>query len=87
MTVLGGKGPGMSITDKPGPTSDGDPIDLLAATIDARSDEAGEQIAELIEHAEELGRDVEHSPIAPADETPTEESDDDPAVTDEIDGD
>jgi hypothetical protein len=77
----------MSITDEPGRTSDGDPIDHLAPTVDARSDEAGEQTAELVEHAEEFGRDVEQSPIAPAGEAPTEETDDDPAVTGEIDGD
>ena len=35
-----------------------DPIDQEAAEIDARSEEAPEQIAELIEHAQELGRDT-----------------------------
>jgi hydroxypyruvate isomerase len=84
---LGGTGPGVSTTDNPGQASDVDPIDREAATIDARSDDAREQIAELVEHAEALGRDVEDSPIAPADEAPTEETADDPAVTGEIDGD
>ena len=36
-----------------------DPIDEEAAEIDARSEEAPEQIAELIEHAQEMGRDTE----------------------------
>lgn len=35
-----------------------DPIDEEAAEIDARSEEAPEQIAELIEHAQEMGRDT-----------------------------
>ena len=77
----------MSINDEPGKTKVVDPIDREAATIDARSDEASEQIAELVEHADEVGRDVEDSPIRPADETPTVETSDDPAVTGEIDGD
>ncbi|MCU1394774.1 MAG: hypothetical protein JWM34_3202 [Ilumatobacteraceae bacterium] len=67
--------------------ADIDPIDREAATIDARSDDAREQIAELVEHAEELGRDVDDSPIPPAGAAPTEETSDDPAVTGEIDGD
>jgi hypothetical protein len=77
----------MSINDEPGKTNDVDPIDREAATIDARSDEASEQIAELVEHAAEVGRDVEDSPIPAADETPTGETADDPALTGEIDGD
>jgi hypothetical protein len=77
----------MNISDQPGDTDDIDPIDREAATIDARSDDAREQIAELVEHADEVGRDVEDSPIGPSDATPTEETDDDPAVTGEIDGD
>jgi hypothetical protein len=77
----------MSITHDSGKTSDVDPIDREAATIDGRSEDAREQIAELVEHADELGRDVEDSPIPPADEAPTEETADDPAVTGEIDGD
>jgi hypothetical protein len=39
-----------------------DPIDEEAAHIDARSEEASELIEELIEHAEEEGRDVEQEP-------------------------
>lgn len=35
-----------------------DPIDEEAAEIDARSEDAPEQIAELIEHAHEMGRDT-----------------------------
>ncbi len=80
----------MSMTNQPDKTSPIDPIDHEAAMIDARSDEAAEQVAELVEHAEELGRDVEHSPVPPADHAPTEETEeteDDPAVTGEIDGD
>jgi hypothetical protein len=36
-----------------------DPIDREAAEIDPRSPEAPEDIEELIEHADELGRDPE----------------------------
>jgi hypothetical protein len=36
-----------------------DPIDVEAAEIDARSPDAPEQIEELVEHAEALGRDAE----------------------------
>ena len=36
-----------------------DPVDRDAAGIDARSPDAPEQIEELIEHAEELGREPE----------------------------
>jgi len=36
-----------------------DPIDEEAAEIDARSPIAEEQIGELVEHAQELGRDAE----------------------------
>ncbi|MCU1400637.1 MAG: hypothetical protein JWN62_3746 [Acidimicrobiales bacterium] len=74
-------------TDHSDSAADVDPIDREAATIDARSEDAPEQIAELVEHAEELGRDVSASPIPPADDSPTEETSDDPAVTGEIDGD
>jgi hypothetical protein len=35
-----------------------DPIDEEAAEIDARSEDAPEQIAELIEHAQEMGRET-----------------------------
>ena len=35
-----------------------DPIDEEAATIDPRSEDAAEEIAELIEHARDLGRDA-----------------------------
>ncbi|MCU1387324.1 MAG: hypothetical protein JWL72_662 [Ilumatobacteraceae bacterium] len=79
----------MSTTDhsESAAAADVDPIDREAAAIDARSEDAPEQIAELVEHAEELGRDVSESPIPPADEAPTEESSDDPEVTGEIDGD
>jgi hypothetical protein len=77
----------MNISDEPGKTNDVDPIDREAAAIDARSDDAREQIAELVEHADDLGRDVEDSPIGPADDTSAEETQDDPAVTGEIDGD
>jgi hypothetical protein len=36
-----------------------DPLDVEAADIDPRSPEAVEEIEDLIEHAEELGRDPE----------------------------
>ena len=36
-----------------------DPLDEEAAEIDARSPDAPEEIKELIEHAQELGRDTE----------------------------
>jgi len=35
-----------------------DPIDREAAKIDARSEDAPEEIEELIEHARDLGRDA-----------------------------
>ncbi len=35
-----------------------DPIDREAAQIDARSEDAPEEIEELIEHARDLGRDA-----------------------------
>ena len=77
----------VSDTDESNDAIEADPIDREAATIDPRSEDAPDQIAELVEHAEELGRDVGDSPIAPADEMATEETADDPAVTGEIDGD
>lgn len=58
----------MTFTDEPEqsrtpePSGDVDPLDQEAAAIDARSDEAPEQIAELMEHAEELGRSVDDTP-------------------------
>lgn len=43
-----------------GDTSDTpDPIDAEAAAIDPRSTEAAEDVDELIEHAEDLGREPE----------------------------
>jgi hypothetical protein len=39
-------------------TAEPDPIDREAAHIDARSDDAPEEIEELIEHARDLGRDA-----------------------------
>lgn len=66
---------------------DVDPIDREAAAIDARSNEAHEQIAQTVEHADELGRDVQDSPVASADDASTEETSDEPAVTGERDGD
>jgi hypothetical protein len=39
-----------------------DPIDEEAAHIDARSEDAAEEIEELMEHAAEEGRDVEQEP-------------------------
>lgn len=46
---------------------DADPIDEEAAEIDGRSQDAAEEIAELIEHARELDRDApaEVDPDAP----------------------
>jgi hypothetical protein len=43
-----------------------DPIDAEAATIDARSEDAAEQIEELVEHAEELSRNPQ-VPVSPTD--------------------
>jgi hypothetical protein len=48
----------MSTPNEPEP----DPIDEEAAAIDARSEEAAEEIEELREHAAEQGRDVEPEP-------------------------
>jgi hypothetical protein len=66
----------MSTSDKSDEANDVDPIDREAATIDARSEDARERIADLVEHADDVGRDVEDSPIPPADETSTEDPDD-----------
>lgn len=52
----------MDVSDSPEAV---DPIDEEAAEIDARSPDAAEQIAELIEHADDLGRDADQ-PVAPA---------------------
>jgi hypothetical protein len=41
------------MTDAP---QEPDPLDTEAAEIDARAEDAPEEIQELIEHAEELGR-------------------------------
>jgi hypothetical protein len=43
-----------------------DPIDAEAATIDARSEDAAEQIEELVDHAEELKRNPQ-GPVSPTD--------------------
>ena len=53
-----GNGQGMSETN-----SQPDPIDTEAADIDARDPDAAEEIEELIDHAEDLGR----SPDQPVD--------------------
>jgi hypothetical protein len=45
------------MTSETTPDPSPDPIDVEAAEIDARSPDAPEEIAELIEHAEDLGRD------------------------------
>jgi hypothetical protein len=50
--------PAMSTPNDPEP----DPIDEEAAAIDARSEDAAEEIEELREHAAEQGRDVEPEP-------------------------
>lgn len=76
----------MSSSDNSGQDNEVDPIDREAAMIDARSEDAPEQIARLVEHADDVGRDVEDSPIRP-DDAPSEETHDDPAVTGEIAGD
>jgi hypothetical protein len=47
--------------DRPEP----DPVDRAAAKIDARSPDAPEQIEELKDLAESLGRDVDDSPNEP----------------------
>jgi hypothetical protein len=43
-----------------------DPIDAEAATIDARSEDAAEQIEELVEHADDLKRNPQ-GPVSPTD--------------------
>jgi hypothetical protein len=43
-----------------------DPIDAEAATIDARSEDAAEQIEELAEHANDLKRNPQ-GPVSPTD--------------------
>ena len=56
-------------------TDDGtaaDPIDVEAAEIDARSPDAPEQIAELIEDAEQLGRDTTTADPTPDTDTTTD---------------
>ena len=59
----------------PTTTDDGtavDPIDVEAAEIDARSPDAPEQIAELIEDADRLGRDTTTAdPTSTPTSTPT----------------
>jgi hypothetical protein len=55
----------MSKTDVPDESEKVDPIDREAATIDARSEDAAERIAQLVGDAEALDRDVEDSPIHP----------------------
>jgi hypothetical protein len=47
-----------------------DPIDRQAAQIDARSEDAPEKVEELIEHAEDLGRDVPQPVDPDADDEP-----------------
>jgi hypothetical protein len=47
-----------------------DPIDQEAAQIDARSEDAPDKIEELIEHAEDQGRDASQPIDADADEEP-----------------
>jgi hypothetical protein len=49
-----------------------DPLDKDAAEIDARSPEAAEEIEELLEHSEELGRDPDQEvdPDAPSEAGP-----------------
>jgi hypothetical protein len=51
---------GRAMTDDPDQEiPEPDPLDEAAAEIDARSPDAAEQIEELKEEAEDLGRDVE----------------------------
>jgi len=47
-----------------------DPIDQEAAQIDARSEDAPEKIEELIDHAEDLGRDAQQPVDPDADDEP-----------------
>jgi hypothetical protein len=51
---------------------DPDPVDQAAAKIDARSPDAPEQIEELKELAESLGRDVDDPPNEPDRHHPTD---------------
>ena len=44
-----------------------DPVDREAAQIDARSEDAADEIEELIEHARDLGRDAPGEGAVPTD--------------------
>ena len=74
----------MSDTDVPDESEKVDPIDREAATIDARSEDAPERIARLVEDAAALDRDVEDSPIPPEGNA-TEKRGDQSAGADEAD--
>lgn len=47
-----------------------DPLDREAAEIDPRSDEAAEEIEDLIEHADDLGRDPDQEVTTDPDAAP-----------------
>lgn len=55
---------------EPSDHTDVDPIDRDAAEIDARSEDAPEQIERLIEHAGALGRDASQEIESDVDEEP-----------------
>ena len=62
-------------TDHDDPSSaDPDPIDVESAQIDARAPDAAEDVAGLVEHAAEIGRDTEAAPV----EVPAHPDADDP---------
>jgi len=77
----------MTDTSEPDQSSKVDPIDREAATIDARSEDAPERIAELVEDAKALDRDVEGSPTPPTDTDATEKRGDHTTGADDVDGD
>lgn len=56
--------------DEPPDHGDVDPIDRDAAVIDARSEDAPEQIERLIEHAGSLGRDASQKIESDVDDEP-----------------
>ncbi len=49
----------MNTTPEPASSESADPVDEAAATIDARSPEVAEKIAEVTEVAQDVGRDAD----------------------------
>ena len=77
----------MTNTSEPDQSGEIDPIDREAATIDARSEDAPERIAELVEDAKALDRDVESSPIPATNADSTDKRGGHTAGADDVDGD